>query len=35
MKLSLLFLLIDLVMLLIYPIFFLAHKIRQIFGFKR
>ncbi len=35
MKLSLIFLLIDLLVLLIYPILFLVHKVRRFLGFKR
>ncbi len=35
MKLNLLFLLIDVLVLLSYPLVFLAHKIRRFFGFKR
>ncbi len=35
MKLNLIFLLIDVLVLLAYPLVFLAHKVRRIFGFKR
>jgi len=35
MKLNLIFLLIDVLVLLAYPLVFLAYKVRQIFGFKR
>jgi hypothetical protein len=35
MKLQLIFLLIDILILLAYPVLFLLSKMRQIFGFKR
>jgi len=35
MKLYIIFALIDLLILLAYPILYLASKIRQFFGFKR